>query len=108
MAKKNEDFGMEELIRGLTSLRKDVRDIKANTLLASKQVYTNQETMDILGVASATLKMWRDNGIIGYSQVGKIYLYSKSDIDKFLKDNHFDTFSNKRQFVSAVNSELNR
>lgn len=54
-------------------------------------VFTNQETMELFGIASATLKMWRDKGIIGYSQVGKIYLYSKEDIEKFLKDNHNDS-----------------
>lgn len=106
MAKKNEDFGIEELVKGLTSLRKDVREIRTNTLMSSKPVFTNQEAMDIMGIASATLKMWRDNGLIGYTQVGKIYLYSREDIDKFLKDHHFDTFDSRRKFINSVNSEI--
>lgn len=102
MAKKNDEFGMEELVKGLTSLRKDVRDIRINMLTSVKPAFTNQETMEMFGISSATLKSWRDTGLLGYSQIGKIYLYSREDIEEFLKDNHFDTFKSNRDFVKSL------
>lgn len=105
MAKKNEDFGVEELVKGLTSLRKDVREIRVNMLASIKPAFTNQEAMEIFGISSATLKSWRDNGILGYSQIGKIYLYSKEDIREFLENYHFDTFKSTKEFVKSIKDE---
>lgn len=106
MAKeKFHDADMEQLIQGVMALRREVKKISENVLIGSKSVFNNQETMDIFGIASATLKMWRDTGLIGYSQVGKIYLYSKEDIAQFLKDHHYDTFKNMKSFVKSVKVE---
>ena len=82
-----------ELIRQLGSLRKEVKSIRQSLVEERKPCYTNQEVMELFGVATQTIKKWRDTGAIGFSQVGGIYLYSKEDILNFLKDNHFDSFA---------------
>ena len=106
MAKdKFKDNDVAELIQTIASLRRDVKKISESVRMSVKPVYTNQETMEIFGIASATLKLWRDNGMIGYSQLGKIYLYSKEDISQFLKDHHYDAFKNMKSFVRSVRKE---
>ena len=52
--------------------------------------YTNQEVANILGVTTKTLKKWRDNGLLGFSQIGSVYQYSPDDIALLLKHTHFD------------------
>lgn len=100
---KADELNFEDLVKGISGLRKDVRLIRVQMLSQFKPAFTNQETMEMFGIASSTLKMWRDTGILGYSQIGKIYLYSREDIDKFLKDHHYDTFDNTREFVRSLN-----
>lgn len=82
----------KEMIRQLTSLRKEVKDIRRSIADERKPCYTNQEVMELFGISTQTIKKWRDTGAIGYTQVGGIYLYSKEDILMFLKENHFDSF----------------
>lgn len=96
------DDSMEMLIKCLNGLRSEVRKISRQILGESKPVFTNQEMMEIFGIASATLKMWRDTGKLGYSQVGKIYMYSREDISRFLKAYHFDRFEDDRNFRNFV------
>lgn len=82
----------KEMIRQISSLRKEVKDIRKSIVNERKPCYTNQEVMELFGISTQTIKKWRDIGAIGYTQVGGIYLYSKEDIVKFLKENHFDSF----------------
>ena len=106
MAKERfNDNDMEQLIHGITYLRREVKKISENMLLSVKPAFTNQETMELFGISSATLKSWRDTGILGYSQVGKIYLYSRHDIANFLKDHHYDTFKDMKSFVRYVKNK---
>ena len=99
---EQEEVGLEDLLKGITGLRKDVRQIKTSLVSQTKPAYTNKEVMEMFGIASATLKKWRDAGLLGYSQVGSVYLYSKDDIDKFLKSNHYDTFASDKGFIRSV------
>jgi hypothetical protein len=107
MAKKNGEesldvIGLEEILKSIIGLRKDVRLIKTSITADQKPAYTNQEVMEMFKIASATLKKWRDTGLMGYTLVGSVYLYSKEDIEKFLKDNHFDTYDSAKGFIKAV------
>lgn len=109
MARKTEITGSEDsmalLLSCMNGLRSEVRKISRQMLRDSKPVFTNQEMMEIFGIASSTLKMWRDAGKLGFSQIGKIYLYSREDVDRFLKAYHFDRFEDEpgfRNFVREV------
>lgn len=90
--KENIDESMGELIRQISSLRKEVKAIRKALNDDRKPCYSNQEVMELFGVATQTIKKWRDTGAIGYSLVGNTYLYSKEDIAKFLEGTHYDSF----------------
>lgn len=90
--KENLDDSMGELIRQISSLRKEVKAIRKSLNDDRKPCYSNQEVMELFGVATQTIKKWRDTGAIGYSLVGNTYLYTKEDIAKFLEGTHYDSF----------------
>lgn len=109
MAKKynddmNEDICLSDILKSINGLRKEVRLVKASIVAEHKAAYTNQEVMEMFQISSATLKKWRDMGLIGYTLVGTVYLYSKGDIDKFLDDNHFSSYSTKKGFLKSIGS----
>ena len=87
-----DDLQINELIRQIASLRKEVKSIRKLLLQKRKPCYTNQELIDLLGVSANTVRKWRDEGLIGYSKAGGCYLYSLADIEKFLADTHYDSF----------------
>ena len=87
-----DDMLTSELIRQLSSLRKEVKSIRKMLLQKRKPCYTNQELMELLGVSANTVRKWRDLALIGYSKVGGCYLYSEADIQKFLADTHYDSY----------------
>lgn len=45
---------------------------------------SNKEVKDLLNIQDRLLKKYRDDGMLGYSQVGDKYWYTQSDIDNFL------------------------
>ena len=73
----------------INNLIKDIQGLRTGV----KALYTNQEMLKLLDVTSATLKKWRDNGYIGYSQVGSTYYYSTKDLEEFLDRNHYDAYA---------------
>ena len=77
----------ELLITLLQRLNNEISGLK-EALAASKPVYTNEELRALLGVSDKTVKKWRNSGMLGYSLIGDIYLYSKEDVERFLNDIH--------------------
>lgn len=57
-----------DIARQLERLADEVKDLKMG-LSAHKPVYTNAELMKLLDTSTATIKKWRDAGLLGYSQV---------------------------------------
>ena len=76
-----------DIARQLERLADEVKDLKMG-LSAHKPVYTNSELMKLLDTSTATIKKWRDAGLLGYSQVGDTYFYSKEDVESFLLGIH--------------------
>ncbi|MCI5718228.1 MAG: helix-turn-helix domain-containing protein [Alistipes sp.] len=60
---------------------------------SQKPLYTNKEMLELLDVNSKTLKKYRDNGWLGYSQVGDKFYYSADDLNSFLAKTHQDAFA---------------
>ena len=56
-----------DIARQLERLADEVKDLKMG-LSAHKPVYTNAELMKLLDTSTATIKKWRDAGLLGYSQ----------------------------------------
>lgn len=77
----------QDIARQLERLADEVKDLKMG-LNAHKPVYTNAELMKLMDISTATLKKWRDAGLLGYSQVGDTYLYRQEDVEEFLRCTH--------------------
>lgn len=41
-------------------------------------------------------------GLIGFSQIGSIYLYSKEDIENFLRDTHYESFNSTKKYRKSL------
>lgn len=93
---------MADLLDSVNGLRREVRKLKTGITLSAKQAYTNAEVMEMFDIGTATLKKWRDQGDLGFTLIGNVYLYSNEDIKKFLKKNHFDSFNTDEGVFSRV------
>lgn len=100
-SKNIDDDSFMELLNALSSLRKEVKSIRGVILGDRKPAYTNTEVMDMFGIGTQTLKKWRDSGELPFSLVGSTYLYTKADVEKFLKNNHYDFSDRRRRSASA-------
>jgi excisionase family DNA binding protein len=52
----------------------------------------NNEAAELLKVTKRTLQNWRDEGLIGFSQVGSKIYYNREDIDRMLLKHHKKPF----------------
>jgi hypothetical protein len=69
---------LDNLIAGLNENRK----------LPDDPFFSNDEFMDLMSISVRTSQLWRDQGLISYSQIsGKIY-FRMSDIKKLLDENY--------------------
>lgn len=50
--------------------------------------FDNQEFLKLMNISRRTAQMWRDTGLIGFSQLGKIIYYRLEDIQNLLKENY--------------------
>ncbi|MGZ9676145.1 helix-turn-helix domain-containing protein [Flavobacterium sp. GNP001] len=50
--------------------------------------FDSQEFMQLMNISKRTAQQWRDNKVIGFSQVGNKIYYSLSDILNLLKENY--------------------
>ena len=48
----------------------------------------NQEFLQVMNISKRTAQIWRDSGIIAYSQIGAKIYYRYSDIEELLNKNH--------------------
>lgn len=90
------------MLKYIRGLRKEVGIIKKSMVSEQKLSYSNQDLMDMFHITSPTLKKWRDTGLIGFSQIGSIYLYSKEDIENFLRDTHYESFSSTKRYRKSL------
>lgn len=75
----------EELLKRLDKL---IAGLNENRKLPDNPFFSNEEFMDLMCLSVRTAQLWRDQGLISYSQIsGKIY-YRMSDIQKLLDDNY--------------------
>ena len=88
----HEDF--RELLNKVDAINQKLDRINGGGEL-SKQVYTINETCELLSVSKRTLQRYRDNGLLGFSQVNNKIMFQRDEIEKFLARNKVDaTFSN--------------
>ena len=83
----------EEVIETISELTQEIKELKNQLRLQRKPLYTNKEMMEMLDVSSATLKKWRNQGLLGYTQIGSSYFYSPNDVMEFMDKNHYEAYS---------------
>ena len=54
--------------------------------------YTKKELEEMMGVTRKTVEKWQNEGLISFSQIGKIVLFSPDDIREFLANNHVQAY----------------
>lgn len=85
IAKAGED---ELLIDILSSLRQEFRLIRQSLDMQAKLVFTTEDMMDILCVSAPTLREFRESGKLGYTRHGRMYYYSREDLEEFIRSGH--------------------
>lgn len=73
-------------LSALTILLKDlIAEVKSlQSIVKPMQVYDNKAIKQLLGIQDKLLKKYRDDGYLGYSQIGDKYWYQQEDIDRLL------------------------
>lgn len=101
------DEKVNELLRLLNKTLQDLTGEVAELRKGSQKqvIYSNIQAAELLGITTATLKKWRELGLISFSRVDNTYLYTPDDIKDFLKRTHFATRASKNT-ISKFISEL--
>ena len=81
------------LIDCVSNLKEEIRSLKTQLSLAGKPCYTNEEVLKIFGISYPTLRKWRNEGLLGYSQIESKIVYPQEDIAKFLKSHHNEAYA---------------
>jgi len=55
-----------------------------------KPLYTHEEAANLLGLCNHQLHIWRKEGRIKASRIGKRYLYKGAEIARMIDDNEVD------------------
>lgn len=55
---------------------------------SDKMAFNSEETSQILGINRNLLDSFRRSGIIVATKVGRYYIYSKKELERFLKDSY--------------------
>ena len=81
----------------LVSLKEEIKALRDNLKsvvpISTKQVYTNTEVKELLGIKDKLLKQYREDGLLSYSKIKDKYWYSQNDIDNFLASSHVEAWS---------------
>lgn len=77
-----------------------IRKMKPNLAVEPdniKPVYTNKEMLQLLGVDQKTLKKYRDDGYLSFTQIKDKYFYTNQDLMNFLmnKSIRYEAFNIK-------------
>lgn len=73
---------LDSLATALKELAKEVKTLRE--LVKPSKILNNKEVKELLGIQDKLLKKYRDDGLLGYSQIGDKYWYQQDDIDKLL------------------------
>ena len=90
MSKTNKisDSEVKEIINVLIAEIQNLRECVS----CGKLVYTNKEIKELLQVNDKTLRGYRNDGLLGYTQIRDKYFYTQKDITEFLSNNHMSAY----------------
>jgi hypothetical protein len=76
----------ERIFAKIASLEVSIK--KQQNISSADLFFDNQEFMQLMNISKRTAQQWRDNKIIGFSQVGNKIYYRLIDIQKLLNENY--------------------
>jgi len=82
---------LEEL---LTKVNK-VYELLQNERQSVDKLYSNEDACKYLQACAKTLQNYRDDGLIGFTQIGRKIYYKQSDLNMFLNTYKKQTFLNQ-------------
>ena len=65
-----------------------IKDQMTKVTSPAENFLNTDEFVKLMSVSHRTAQIWRDQGLIGFSQQGKKIYYRMSDIEAFLKQNY--------------------
>ena len=71
------------------------KEILSKSQNFKKEILTNQDVKDLLGISSTTLRKYRITGKITYSKVDNILYYKYDDVIKFVESNRCSLLDRK-------------
>lgn len=74
--------------------RKVIEEYKASEekSLKPKFLFNNKTLQEYLGVNHRLLAKYRNDGILGYSQIGEKFFYTLEDVERFLQSNYYKAY----------------
>lgn len=84
---------MNKLFLSIEVLNKQVKELSKKSNIAEKEIYTNSEIRELLGVQDKLIRKYRDEGKLGFHKEGDKFWYTKKDILQFLSHNHCEAYA---------------
>ena len=79
-----EDIDMNSKIEAILTALEEIRD-GSNS---AEKVYDAKSLSDYLKVGKSAIEKLRQDGELAYSKVGRTIIYTQSDVDALIKNNH--------------------
>lgn len=79
-----EDIDMNSKIEAILTALEEIRD-GSNS---AEKVYDTKSLSDYLKVGKSAIEKLRQDGELAYSKVGRTIIYTQSDVDALIKNNH--------------------
>lgn len=96
LVEMNAEMLIKDLLSSLGALRDEVKSLQSQISQSGnkQRVYKSAEVEELLGVSPPTLRKWRQQGLIGYSQIDSTIIFTQQDIDEFLSSHHNEAYAN--------------
>lgn len=84
----DEDYLNDQFEKLLTKIDTHFATFANNVEFADDPIIDNFRFLKLMNISGKTAQMWREKGIIGYSQIGSKIYYRVSDIKAVLEKHH--------------------
>jgi len=84
----DEDYLNDQFEKLLTKIDTHFATFANNMEFADDPIIDNFRFLKLMNISGKTAQMWREKGIIGYSQIGSKIYYRVSDIRAVLEKHH--------------------
>ena len=81
------DYNYLEMKAKMEDIISTLNDIKEN---AVKKVYNTKELSEYLKVGVSAIEKMRQDGELAYAKLGRTYIYTQTDVENLIKNNHIE------------------